>query len=74
MSEQSFEITMGDEEKTLSKVEATLKQLSFEESLNKCDEIFQVDAREQNENNVKKVQGIKCSNATSSIVRKRQHR
>ncbi|KAK9027452.1 hypothetical protein V6N11_067287 [Hibiscus sabdariffa] len=62
MSEQSFEIAMGDGEKTLSKVEATLKQLSIEESLNKCGEekIFQVDAREQNENNGKKVQGIKC--------------
>ncbi|KAK8596490.1 hypothetical protein V6N12_064976 [Hibiscus sabdariffa] len=62
MSEQSFEIAMGDGEKTLSKVEATLKQLSIEEFLNKCGEekIFQVDAREQNENNGEKVQGIKC--------------
>ncbi|KAK8575688.1 hypothetical protein V6N12_063355 [Hibiscus sabdariffa] len=56
MSEQSFDIAMGDGEKTLSKVETTLKQLSIEESLNTCDgEKCQVDA-----NNEKRVKGIKC--------------
>ncbi|KAK9031698.1 hypothetical protein V6N11_055990 [Hibiscus sabdariffa] len=56
MSEQSFDIAMGDGEKTLSKVETTLKQLSIEESLNTCDgEKCQVDA-----NNEKIAKRIKC--------------
>ncbi|KAK9034968.1 hypothetical protein V6N11_077019 [Hibiscus sabdariffa] len=61
MSEQSFDIAMGDGEKTLSKVETALKQLSFEESLNPCDgKKIQVDASEQNVNDEKRVKGIKC--------------
>ncbi|KAK9020446.1 hypothetical protein V6N11_010470 [Hibiscus sabdariffa] len=56
MSEQSFDIAMGDGEKTLSKVETALKQLSFEESLNPCDgKNIQVDASEQNVNDEKRV-------------------
>ncbi|KAK9046653.1 hypothetical protein V6N11_052536 [Hibiscus sabdariffa] len=61
MSEQSFDIAMGDGEKTLSKIETALKQLSFEESLNPCDgKKIQVDASEQNVNDEKRVKGIKC--------------
>ncbi|KAK8565153.1 hypothetical protein V6N12_058727 [Hibiscus sabdariffa] len=62
MSEQSFKIAMDDGEKTLSKVETTLKQLSIEESFNTCGEkmIFPVDASDQNENNEKNIKWIKC--------------
>ncbi|KAK8492330.1 hypothetical protein V6N11_066141 [Hibiscus sabdariffa] len=63
MSEQSFDIAMSDGEKTLSKVEMTLKQLSVEESFNMCSEnkIPQADETEQIENNDKKVKGFKCN-------------
>ncbi|KAK8561998.1 hypothetical protein V6N12_049053 [Hibiscus sabdariffa] len=62
MSEQSFDFAMSDGEKTLNKVETTLKQLSIEESLSTCGEkiIFPVDASEQNVKNAKNVKGIKC--------------
>ncbi|KAK8600875.1 hypothetical protein V6N12_050722 [Hibiscus sabdariffa] len=57
MSEQSFDIAMSDGEKTLSKVEMTLKQLSIEECFNMCSEnqIPQADETEQTENNDKQV-------------------
>ncbi|KAK8559253.1 hypothetical protein V6N12_042534 [Hibiscus sabdariffa] len=62
MSGQSFDVVIGDGEKTLNRVEATLKQLSIEESLSTCgkNKMFQPDASQQNENNEKRVKGIKC--------------
>ncbi|KAL4318052.1 hypothetical protein GQ457_18G005870 [Hibiscus cannabinus] len=62
MSEQSFDFAMSDGEKTLNKVETTLKQLSIEESLSTCGGKinFPVDASEQNVKNAKNVKGIKC--------------
>ncbi|KAL4332079.1 hypothetical protein GQ457_15G027670 [Hibiscus cannabinus] len=89
MSEQSFDIAMSDGEKTLSKVETTLKQLSIEESFNMCSEnkIPQADETEQIKNNGKKVKGVKCKprrkgdglsirpkNALEKATRKRNRR
>lgn len=62
MSEQSFNMAMSDGEKTLSKVETTLKQLSIEESRSSSDgkQVCQFDESGHNEKESQKIKGIKC--------------
>ncbi|OMO80390.1 Zinc finger, PMZ-type [Corchorus olitorius] len=61
MSEQSFEMVMSDGEKTLTEIEAALKRLSMEDSLNSGGgkDASQVATDGQNQKEGKKVKGIK---------------
>ncbi|XP_017974514.1 PREDICTED: uncharacterized protein LOC108661586 [Theobroma cacao] len=62
MSEQSFNMAMSDGEKTLSKVETVLKQLSIEESrsFENGKQVCQFDESGHNEKESQKIKGIKC--------------
>ncbi|OMO81611.1 hypothetical protein COLO4_23494 [Corchorus olitorius] len=61
ISEQSFEMAMSDVEKTLTEIEAALKRLSMEDSLNSGGgkDASQVATDGQNQKEGKKVKGIK---------------
>ncbi|OMO58098.1 Zinc finger, PMZ-type [Corchorus olitorius] len=61
MSEQTFEMAMSDGEKTLTEIEAALKRLSMEDSLNSGGgkDASQVATDGQNQKEGKKVKGIK---------------